>query len=280
MNGPEISRLFFYEWGLPYIRDHYPQLEMRMAAFLFEKSQAIYADDELSRDHDWGPSFQLILTDADFDAVGEALRERIANDAPDEWRGCRHTFKKSKERMTVDPISGYLKGQLECDYTSPPDDWEFPENVESHLFYIKHGPIFYDPLGELSERRAAFSRWSDAYLDKKIRSCCWNMWHYGRYNFVERMVKRDDPAGAAMCMGEFLKNTMRLCIYLDGDFAPYWKWLSFRFRQVTWASDIISQVDTLAASHSKEEQALRIEEISRLAEAKFAADGLDLEIDN
>ena len=34
MKGPEISRMFFYEWGLPYIRDHYLQIEMRIAAGL------------------------------------------------------------------------------------------------------------------------------------------------------------------------------------------------------------------------------------------------------
>jgi len=279
MRVKELCRLFFLEWGLPYIRSHYPQLEMRIAAGLFERSRAIEADDELSRDHDWGPSFQLFLTDADFDAVGEALYKQITSDAPDEWSGCRHTFKKSMERITVDPIGGYFRGQLECDHTSPPDDWEFPENVESNLFYLKHGPLFYDPLGEFGDRRAAFCRWPQSFLEKRIRACCFNMWHYGRYNFVKRMTERDDPAAAAVCIGEFLKATMRLCIYLDGDFAPYWKWLPFRFRQVTWASEINSHVESLSTSTSRADQAWHVEEICRLAEVKFAAEGLELEID-
>jgi len=114
MRVKDLCRLFFLEWGLPYVRSHYPQLETRVAAGLFERSQAIEADDELSRDHDWGPSFQLFLTDDDFDAVGKDLYSEITREAPDEWRGCRHSFKRSMERITVDPITGYFKGQLEC----------------------------------------------------------------------------------------------------------------------------------------------------------------------
>lgn len=279
MKGQEVSRRFFEEWGLPYIREHFPQLEHRVAAGLFNTSQAIGADDELSRDHNWGPAFQLFLTDSDYAEHGEALWEQIIRDAPDEWMGWRHSYKKSMRRLAVDSIGGFFKGELEVDPAAPPEDWEFPVSVESHLFFIKNGPLYYDPLGEFSAKRRLFCQWPEAFLDKKIRGCCWNMWHYGRYNFVERVQRRDDSVAAALCLGEFLNATMRLCIYFEGDFAPYWKWLPFWFRKIGWASDIIGHVDALSTTRDRAEQAAHVEAICGLAEAKFAEEGLDLEID-
>jgi len=47
MRGLEISRMFFEEWGLPYIRTQFPQIVDRVAAGLFSGSQSIGADDEV-----------------------------------------------------------------------------------------------------------------------------------------------------------------------------------------------------------------------------------------
>ena len=105
------------------------------------------------------------------------------------------------------------------------------------------------------------------------------MWHYGRYNFVERLQRRDDPVAAALCLGEFLNATMRLCIYLDGDFAPYWKWMPFRFRKIGWATDFIRHVDALAISADKEEQAEHVDAICELADAKLVQEDIDMEVD-
>ena len=112
-----------------------------------------------------------------------------------------------------------------------------------------------------------------------MRQCCWNMWHYGRYNFVERVQKRDDPVAAITCLGEFLDATMRLCIYLNGDFAPYWKWIPYYFRKIGWATDIIGHVDALALSSDREEQAAHVDAICNLADAKLAQEGIPMEVD-
>ena len=60
MKGLEVSARFFREWGLPYIKREFPQLSGRLAAGLIGGSQAIGADDKLSRDHD-GPMAVLIV---------------------------------------------------------------------------------------------------------------------------------------------------------------------------------------------------------------------------
>lgn len=276
MKGQEISRRFFEEWGLPYIREHFPQIEHRVAAGLFHKSQSIGADDELSRDHDWGAGFELILTDVDFNEMGETVRQKINTDVPKEWQGWPMIF---GEGIPVESVSGFFKRETSSEYESPPEDWEFGEAIESHLFFIKNGPLYYDPLGDFTARRDTFCKWPEAFLKKKMRRCCWLMWHHGRYNFVTRVCRRNDPVAVYTCLGEFLNATMRLCLYLNDEFAPYWKWIPYQFRKIGWATDIIDHVDALALSYDKEEQAQHVAEICNLVEAKLERENLQMRVE-
>ena len=56
MNGLELSRLFCDEWLLPFIDGEFPGLRSQVALGRFMGSDAIGADDHLSRDHNWGPT--------------------------------------------------------------------------------------------------------------------------------------------------------------------------------------------------------------------------------
>lgn len=46
-------------------------------------------DDEVSRDHDWGPQFDLFLTAGDFASQGEQLYQAMNSAAPNPWKGYR-----------------------------------------------------------------------------------------------------------------------------------------------------------------------------------------------
>src|SRR5947207_1403444 len=70
MKGLELSRQFFLEWGLPFLRREHPEWADRVAAGRFAGSEAIGADDELSRDHGWGPNFALYLPAVDYAQIG------------------------------------------------------------------------------------------------------------------------------------------------------------------------------------------------------------------
>ena len=59
--GMEVARSFFQGWGLPYLRADSPELVERVAAVVCGGSQCLGNDDELSRDHGWGPHLTLIL---------------------------------------------------------------------------------------------------------------------------------------------------------------------------------------------------------------------------
>jgi len=71
---------------------------------------------------------------------------------------------------------------------------------------------------------------------------------------------------------------MRLFIYLDGDFAPYWKWRPYWFRRIGWAAEIIQRVESVAVTTDKEVQARQIEEICDRTDTILSKRGLDMEV--
>lgn len=84
MKGLELSRRYFEEVGRPVIRRDFGEFEGRIAAGLAgEGSEVLGFDDELSRDHDWGPSFCIWLTDEDYQEFGGLLHlayDRLSGD--------------------------------------------------------------------------------------------------------------------------------------------------------------------------------------------------------
>ena len=109
VKGLEISRRFFAEWGLPWLQREWPDLVGRMAAGKIGGSDIIGADDEWSRDHDWGPCFSLWLTREDHRRIGRRLQWEINAAAPREFMGARHQFfGQRKDNIGVESIDACI----------------------------------------------------------------------------------------------------------------------------------------------------------------------------
>jgi hypothetical protein len=89
VNGLDIARDFFVSWGLPALERGFPSLVGRVAVERFNGSDVIGADDEISRDHNWGPQFCLFLSEDDFVGSAERLSKRMNELAPSDWKGYR-----------------------------------------------------------------------------------------------------------------------------------------------------------------------------------------------
>jgi len=74
MKGLELAEAFFNQFGLPALKQHFPDLAERAAAGLFGKgSEILGADDQHSRDHGWGPKFRLFLEEQDHERYGKEV---------------------------------------------------------------------------------------------------------------------------------------------------------------------------------------------------------------
>ena len=235
MKALELSKAFFKEFGLPAIKQHYPGMVRRVSAgYLGQGSEIFCADDELSRDHGWGPRFILFLSQHDHKKLGRKIEQKLNGLRPAVFRGVDFAKHRTQpiQVTTIDDFYSYLTGAAR----PPKSTREWTEAVEESLFQAQAGEVLYDPVGKLRERKRAFDR---AYYPKpiwqwRVASRLYRLWHYGDYNFRSRLVSRRDIIAATVAQGHFVEAAMQLAFLLNRRFCPYWKWLSWTFRQLPY----------------------------------------------
>jgi hypothetical protein len=189
------------------------------------------ADDGISRDHNWGPQFHLWLSDDDFVALGTQVADVLNAAAPHPWRGYRLAGGGDRA-VWVHNAGTYLNttfGGLVPDAGDVP--WSALIPFESTLYFIRHAAIWHDPCGLFAALQVRVHFYPERWHVLRLKEECFRVWHYGEYNFVQRMAPRQDPVAIAICLGEFVAGVMRLSLLLEGDYTPYWKWLAHAFRQ-------------------------------------------------
>ncbi len=266
LTGLEMAKSYFEEWGLPLLRRDFNPIVDRVAAGIWRGSQIFGADDSLSRDHGWGAMFTLILTEPDFKSTAEALSQSLKKNAPPEWKGVPTAPESSIILTSTDQ---YFLNQV--GFITPPhepsrwlEDFHFRFGTrETELYLIRHGHLFYDPLGEFTARRELFLKYPKEAQLKRINQELLQVWHYGQYNFIDRLSQRNDPVANGMALGHFTEAVMRLCMLLDDDYTPYWKWLAFEFRKHEAAQSLDPLLVSLSTTSDMLQQVNNVNEICR-----------------
>jgi hypothetical protein len=277
VQGLEISRRFFLEWGQPYLRQRFPALAERAAAGLFRGSQVLGADDVWSRDHGWGPMFVLLLPEPDYAVHGTEIEHTLSAEAPRAWLGYRITSPATNvEVSSVDRYCAHWLG-----FAYPPATWQAwlggtPHSGarEHELYLLRHGEVFADPLGELAARHAAFAQYPEPAWLHRVWEEVFHIWHYGQYNVCERLVHRDDPITTQIALGSFVEAVMRLGLLLDRDYTPYWKWLAHEFRKHPVAARLDAPLRQLCEPRPLAEQARGVGEVCRIVHELLDAAGM------
>jgi hypothetical protein len=249
MKGLDIAELFFAEFGLPALKQRYPELADRVSAGLMGRgSDVLGADDEWSRDHGWGPRFCLFLNEEDWLSMGGEVEAQLNALRPPTYCGI------DLARYRTDQITVLTVDRCYRDLTGSP--WP-PQGMrewfvagESALCQAKAGRVFYDPLGRLQERKRAFE---SAYYPEpiwkwRVASRLYRLWHHGDYNLCDRLLKRQDGVAALVGQGYFVEAAMQLAFLLNRRFAPYWKWLHWGFVRLPYLADrlepLLSDLET------------------------------------
>lgn len=271
MKGLEIARRFFEEWGLPYLRSEFPRISERAACFLCGGSQSLGNDDHLSQDHSWGPMFSIVLTGRDMHRWGARLKEEINTAAPKEWLGYR--FQHPDTNIEVDAINPWFCSQIK--YSHPPKtnkDWN--RINEANLYMLRHASVFHDPLGEFSSRQEIFKYYPRNIWLSRVTEQTFYVWHYGQYNFLDRLTHRKDAVAIAICLGTFIQSTMKLCMILNEDFAPYWKWLPAEFRKQPNVTELATWLSELATAQVLDDQVRLVDAICKDVYVRLVAKNL------
>jgi hypothetical protein len=226
MKGLDLAEAYYREVGRPMIRERFAGCEDRLAAGLAGPGSECFGfDDEISRDHDWGPAFCLWLGDDDYREIGERL-QRAYLELPPTFMGFgpRRASPGEEWRVGVGRTSDFFRRFTGLD-RPPATLQEWQRIPEQNLATCTNGKVFCDPLGEFSAKRQALLDYYPEDLRlKKIASLCITIAQTGQYNFA-RSMRRRELFSAAYSVVKFCADAIALVFLLNRRYAPFYKWL-------------------------------------------------------
>lgn len=228
MNGIELSKAFFEEYGKPMLEE-FPEVKPYLAAGLFGSGSECFGfDDKVSSDHDFEAGFCLFLPDESVvDRRTAFLLERAYAKLPREFMGVR--------RSMLSPVGGARRGVLRTDEfflekigskdgTLTLHQWlTVPEQA---LAEATNGEVFFDNYGEITKIREGLKQYPEEVRRKKLAGNLLLMAQSGQYNY-KRCLDHGEEAAAQLAVGEFVNSAMAVIFLLNNKYKPYYKW-SFR----------------------------------------------------
>lgn len=207
--------------GYEGLRDH-------MAAGLVGAgSECLGFDDEISRDHDWGPGYCVWLDPEDWRASGAVLEERYRAIAARGFAGFppRDTSSErmGERRVGVFPVDGFYAWLLGSPgLPSSVDEWRrIPERA---LAVATNGEVFLDTSGRFTRvRKRLLAYYPNDLCLKLIAHDCLIAAQAGQYNFG-RQARRGEDLAVLSCLARFSEATVHAVYALSRRYAPFYKW--------------------------------------------------------
>ena len=227
MKGMELSRKYFDEYGLPMLKQKFPQYIDKMAAGLAgEGSECLGFDDEYSQDHDFGAGFCIWLPDDLYRSIGEEIQKEYDR-LPETYMG----ISRNITAMNPGRTGAMSTEDFYFRYTglrrAPRDNMEWFRIPEHFLATVTNGQVFMDRLGQFTDiRTALLGYYPEDVLRKKLAARCAVMAQAGQYNYP-RCIKRGERSAAYLACAEFIKAALSAVYLLNRRYMPFYKW-SFR----------------------------------------------------
>ncbi|MBQ4126072.1 MAG: DUF4037 domain-containing protein [Desulfovibrio sp.] len=225
MNGLELAKAFYEECGRPMLEAQFPELLPRLAIGLFGAGSECFGfDDEISRDHDWGPAFCIWLPER---LLAEAMPrlDKALEGLPETFLGFPVRMARDLRMGRVGPLSveGFYKKFLGVPRV-PETIGEWLRIPEHYLATATNGEVFEDASGAFSAVREELLRcYPEDIRLKKLAARCMACAQAGQYN-LPRMLRRLDPVSADLCRARFAEAAISLVFLLNRRYMPFYKW--------------------------------------------------------
>jgi hypothetical protein len=242
MQGIELSRRFYFEAVRPILDRRFPGLD-HAAALIGYGSEVLGFDDEMSRDHHWGPRVQLFVRESEF---ADAIARSLAAELPTEFAGFPTNFGPTEEpgtvRMTASeagPVAHRVETQVLSDYlrvrigVDPLDaftttDWL--ATPAQQLLELTAGEVFFDSVGELTRVRELLAWYPrDVWLLAMAG-------HWRRIAQFEHLHGRaglvGGDLGSPLLGAALVRDLMRLGFLQRRRYAPYEKWIGTAYARL------------------------------------------------
>jgi len=225
IKGLELSKKYFEEVYLPVIKSEFPEIFEKMAAGLVgEGSECFGFDDEISQDHDFGPSVCIWLRKDDYLKYKDRINEVLKNLSKtylgfqelkeSEWGHNRRGL------LNIDDF--YFKFIGSANPPQTINNWQ--KIPETALATVTNGEVFIDNLGEFTKiREQLLNYYPEAIRQNKIATRLMNISQHGQYNYI-RCLRRNDLVAANQCLYLFVDEVMHLVFLLNRRYKIFYKW--------------------------------------------------------
>lgn len=247
MQGLKLSKKYYEQIGEPLLQDQFSSVWNRVAAGLVGSGSDCFGfDDELSRDHDWGPGFCIWLTSEDMQRFGSSLSQAYDR-LPKNFCGFS-SAKETKKRTGVFSIESFyenlLGSQLSLIFT--PQWISIPEEK---LASAVNGSVFRDPPGTFTHIRKTLRQYFPLSLQQiKLAAYCEEAGKAGQYTYI-RSLSRGEIMAANGALQRFSEAVCRIVYLLNRAYCPKYKWLHRGIRELPiLGSSIYPLLQKLACS--------------------------------
>ena len=248
MKGLELSEQFFKAHEQEVIDLLKEDIHKVSIGLCGQGSECFGFDDEISRDHDFGPGFCIFLDDEMEKKHGEALKQ-FYEGLPKEFMGIsRNPSSHGQNRVGVINTREFYFASLSLDEV-PKNPFQWYQLSEERLAMATNGRLFYEGEDLFMEMRRVFQGFypKDVVL-KKLASRFAVMAQAGQYNYG-RCLHRGDMVASQLALSLFLKNAMSALYLLHDRYMPFYKW-SFRgLKALLKDPNLLMLLEALAASN-------------------------------
>jgi len=257
----------------------FPQLSGEYAAGLVGRGSECFGfDDEISKDHDYGPSFCVWLRRELYEQYGPKVQEAY-DKMPADFLGVpgRTIEETGKGRVGVLCLEDFYYGLLGTSHV-PKTNLEWLRLQDEHLATATNGEVFEDRLGAFSQiREGLLSYYPEDVRRKKIVARMAKMSRAGQYNY-ERAMRRGERVAAELFLCEFIRESIQLVYLLNRRYAPFDKWSHRGMKELPTCSEIGDMIALFYQVEKTDDRVLIIEAVCNIIVQELNAQGLsDLE---
>ncbi len=281
MKGLELSQKYYETYGRPMIEDQFPEIADQTAAGLVGYgSECLGFDDEISRDHDFGPSFCIWLPREIYTRRGEEMQ--AAYDAlPKDFLGYSERVEEAqgKGRVGALCLEDFYRGILGRE-TLPTTDAQWLMIPEEALATAVNGCVFEDRPGQFSAfREGLLNYYPESVWRRKLADALAKAAQAGQYNYA-RAMRRGERVAAELALTEFVRESMRLVYLLNRIYAPFYKWMHRGLNELSAGAEIGDMLGLLYRTDAEADRTLIIEAVCNVLVQILNEQGLSAGQDN
>lgn len=281
VKGLELSQKYYETYGKAMIDERFPEIADQTAAGLVGYgSECLGFDDEISRDHDYGPSFCIWLPGEIYARYGKSVQ--AAYDAlPKEFMGygARIEQEQGKGRVGALCLEDFYREILGRD-TLPVTEAEWLMIPEEALATATSGSVFEDRCGAFSAfRKGLLCYYPERVWRRKLADALAKAAQAGQYNFA-RAMRRGERVAAELALGEFVRESMHMVYLLNRTYAPFYKWMHRGLRELAVGGEIGDMAALLWQTDSEADRILIIEAVCNVLVQIMQEQGLSTGKDN